>query len=113
MNKIFSTSILAVAYIFICFSCENKSESNSSVVSDTLTNPVARAQVPLKEKVLTKAEQDALTPDMVIQRLKEGNQRYMKNDLTQRDHSALVRAAASGQYPKAVVISCVDKRVIV
>jgi len=68
-------------------------------------------QKPLREKVLTAAEQDALTPDTVIKRLKEGNARYVDNDLTARDHSTMVRKAVSGQYPKAVVISCLDSRV--
>ena len=48
---------------------------------------------------------------MVIQSLKDGNKRYMNNDLTHRDHSALVRDASSGQYPKAVILSCLDSRV--
>lgn len=65
----------------------------------------------LVEDVLTKEEQDALTPDMVIQSLKEGNERFMRNDLTARDHSALVRERVKAQYPKAIVLSCVDSRV--
>jgi carbonic anhydrase len=73
------------------------------------STPSARA--PLKEKVLTAAEQQSLTPDAVIESLKEGNQRYMNNDLTERDHSALVRDAVAGQYPKAVILSCLDSRV--
>jgi carbonic anhydrase len=63
------------------------------------------------EDVLTKEEQDALTPDMVIQSLKEGNQRFMRNDLTARDHSEQVRKSTLAQYPKAIVLSCVDSRV--
>lgn len=35
----------------------------------------------------------------------------MKNDLTLRDNSALVRDATEGQYPKAVILSCVDSRI--
>jgi len=66
---------------------------------------------PLIEKVLSAEEQKALTPDMVIEALKEGNKRFVANDLTARDHSALVRDAAAGQYPKAVVLSCFDSRV--
>src|SRR5579862_9492416 len=65
----------------------------------------------LKEKILTAAEQKELTPDMVIQTLKAGNKRFMNNDLTARDHSALVRDASAGQYPKAVILSCLDSRV--
>ena len=66
---------------------------------------------PLKEKVLTAAQQMALTPDAIIESLKAGNQRYMTNDLTARDHSSLVRDAVSGQFPKAVILSCMDSRV--
>ena len=66
---------------------------------------------PLVEKVLTAEEQKSLTPDMVIQSLKDGNKRYTNNDLTARDHSAMVRSASTGQYPKAVILSCLDSRV--
>jgi carbonic anhydrase len=61
-------------------------------------------------KVLT-AEEKALTPDMVLQSLKDGNRRFMNNEITDRDHSAMVSNAASGQYPKAVIISCLDSRI--
>lgn len=66
---------------------------------------------PLVEKVLTKEEQDALTPDEVVASLKEGNARFVANDLTARDHNAQVRKTVSGQFPKAVILSCVDSRV--
>jgi carbonic anhydrase len=68
-------------------------------------------QTPLVEKVLTAEEQKALTPDFVIQSLKDGNNRFMKNDLTDRDHSAMVRNASAGQFPKAVILSCLDSRI--
>jgi len=110
MFKSISSVILMAILISAFPSCQNGSENKPQVIADTASKPVP-VQAPLKEKVLTKAEQDALTPDTVIQRLKEGNRRYMNNDLTQRDHSALVRNASSGQYPKAVILSCVDSRV--
>jgi len=65
----------------------------------------------LVKNVLTKEEQSALTPDMVIRAFKEGNQRFMTNDLTARDHSAQIRKSTSGQFPKAIILSCVDSRV--
>lgn len=65
----------------------------------------------LVEDVLTKEEQDALTPDMVIQSFKEGNERFTRNDLTARNHSELVRKSTNAQFPKAIVLSCVDSRV--
>lgn len=93
---------------FLTISCEKKTDKE---VSENDTLEKASKLVPLKEKVLTAEEQKALTPDIVIQRLKEGNKRYMDNDLTLRDHSSLVRDAAGGQYPKAVILSCLDSRV--
>ncbi len=68
-------------------------------------------QKPLIEKVLTADEQKNLTPDDVIQSLKDGNKRFTSGSLTMRDHSKQIRDAVSGQYPKAVVLSCVDSRV--
>ena len=63
------------------------------------------------DRVLTQQEQQALSPDAVFQLFKEGNERFVSGTLTSRDHSALVREAANGQFPKAIVLSCVDSRV--
>jgi carbonic anhydrase len=92
-----------------CQQAEQKSGGNKSP-KDSIPATVL-SQPPLREKVLTAEEQKALTPEMVIQSLKDGNARYVRNDLTARDHSAMVRNASFGQYPKAVVLSCLDSRV--
>lgn len=65
----------------------------------------------LVEDVLTEKQQKALTPTKVIKMLKEGNKRFINNDLTARDHSKQVRKATHGQFPKAIILSCVDSRV--
>ncbi len=65
----------------------------------------------LVEKIFTAEEQNQLTPKDVIDLLIEGNERFMNNDLTARDHSAQVRNSTYGQYPKAIVLSCIDSRV--
>lgn len=76
------------------------------------STPVAAATPrPLRENVLTAEQQNALTPDAILASLKEGNQRFAKGDLTIRDHTAMVRKAAAGQFPKAVVLSCLDSRI--
>ncbi len=85
----------------------------SACKDETAVKQVAVLPTPVKEKVFNAEEQAALTPDMVIQKLKEGNIRYQNNDLTARDHSALVRDASKGQFPKAVILSCLDSRVTV
>lgn len=63
------------------------------------------------DRVLTKEEQESLTPDQVLTLLTEGNARFVAGDITHRDHRAQVRAAAQGQWPKAVVLSCLDSRI--
>lgn len=63
------------------------------------------------DRVLTQQEQHALSPDEVFQLFKQGNERFVSGTLTSRDHSAQVRDAANGQFPKAIVLSCVDSRV--
>lgn len=68
------------------------------------------ATAPISD-VLSKEQRDALSPDDVIDILREGNARFVDNDLTERDHSAQIRAAVSGQHPKAAILSCVDSRV--
>ena len=63
------------------------------------------------EQVLTQEEQAALTPDQILTELEDGNKRFLSGTITSRDHSALVRSAANGQFPKAIVLSCVDSRI--
>ena len=77
-----------------------------------IASPVlAESAPPLVERVLTQEEQAKLTPDAVLTLLKEGNGRFVAGELTTRDHSAQVRAAAEGQFPKAMILSCVDSRI--
>lgn len=108
MNKT-KVSILFFLVLFLA-ACSNGSQQENHTESIQETEPQATI-TGVVEDVLTKAEQDALTPDMVIQSLKEGNERFMRNDLTARDHSAQVRKSVKAQYPKAIVLSCVDSRV--
>lgn len=67
-------------------------------------------QSPVKS-ILTAEEQANMSPDEIIGRLKKGNENFVSNNLTQRDHSSQRREAMIGQYPKAIVLSCVDSRV--
>lgn len=62
--------------------------------------------------VMTKKEQDALSPEQVLREFKAGNQRFKADNLTQREHSEAIRkVATAGQFPKAMVLSCLDSRV--
>lgn len=62
--------------------------------------------------IMTKEEQEALTPDQVFEEFKQGNLRFRTHDYTLRAHTESIRQAATGgQYPKAIVLSCLDSRV--
>ena len=65
----------------------------------------------LVEEVLTKEQQDKLTPNDVVKLLQEGNARFVAGEVTVRNHKAQIRKAALSQFPKAIVLSCVDSRV--
>ena len=69
------------------------------------------APQPVRE-VLTAEAQAALTPEQVLADLKAGNDRFAAGQLTARDYMAQAETtAANGQYPKAVILGCVDSRV--
>jgi carbonic anhydrase len=61
--------------------------------------------------VISVEERDKLTPDQILQEFLDGNERFRNNNLTHRDHSEQIRKSVFGQYPKAVVVSCLDSRV--
>lgn len=65
----------------------------------------------MKKIALNKETQDALTPKHVLKDLLEGNQRFVDGKLEGADNVALVKQTITGQYPKAVVLSCIDSRV--
>ena len=54
--------------------------------------------------------QAAMTPAAVLAELKAGNARFASGHPLHRDMPADVRTTASGQYPYAVVLSCIDSR---
>lgn len=74
------------------------------------TVEIERSRI-LVENVLSKEEQAALTPMDVLNSFAAGNERFVSSDLTARDHSIQIRESADAQYPKAIVLSCVDSRV--
>jgi len=60
--------------------------------------------------VIDKATQSTMTPDAAFERLAEGNRRFVSGNSLRRDYPAQVKATATGQYPFAVVLSCMDSR---
>ncbi|WP_298779273.1 carbonic anhydrase family protein [uncultured Polaribacter sp.] len=65
----------------------------------------------MKSIAINKEVQNSLTPKSVLDDLLEGNQRFINNNLQKADYQSLVNDTVAGQYPKAVVLSCIDSRV--
>ncbi len=65
----------------------------------------------MKNIAITQDVQNTLTPNSVLQDLLEGNTRFINGKSEEVDNSALVKQTTGGQYPKAVVLSCIDSRV--
>ena len=60
---------------------------------------------------LTKEIQDSISPNKAVEMLKEGNQRFLDKKEQVRDLHVQVQNTSDGQFPYAVVLSCIDSRV--
>lgn len=58
----------------------------------------------------SKETQSHLTPAQALQILKDGNARFMQNLKANRNLLQQVNETSDGQYPFAVVLSCIDSR---
>ena len=67
----------------------------------------------MRNELLTQEAQSQLTPVTVLENLKQGNANYTSDSLTASDNSSLRAACVSGQAPQAIVLSCIDSRVVV
>jgi len=114
MNQMLSRDLSLAALgcltcLLLCGCNQNQPPSGST--SEGSTPATSDDAQPLVERVLTQEERDNLTPDDVLKSLTDGNVRFVSGTLTSRDHSARVREAALGQFPKAVILSCLDSRI--
>lgn len=65
----------------------------------------------MKNIAITKDMQGAMTPNSVLQDLLNGNKRFVEGNPEGSDNASLINQTIAGQYPKAVVLSCIDSRV--
>ena len=62
-------------------------------------------------KTQTKESQSQLSIDEAIQMLKAGNDRFLTNTRLNRNLDAQVKQTATGQFPFAAILSCIDSRI--
>jgi carbonic anhydrase len=102
-RRSFVTTSTAAAAIGLLSACNSKAdETKPAEIPAAPQEPVIVA--------LTKEARDQMTPDSIIAKLKDGNTRFREGRKIPRDFLAEQRATASGQYPAAVLLSCVDSR---
>jgi carbonic anhydrase len=91
----FGTALATVVSSLLFCSCQTTDKDNSATI----------------DTVLGQQERDSFSPAKVVKLLTAGNERFVNGALTKRNHSKQIREAVAGQYPKAIVLSCVDSRV--
>lgn len=62
-------------------------------------------------KAHTKETQSKMTPELALQALIEGNQRFINQNKVDRNLLEQVNDTSTGQYPFATILSCIDSRV--
>ena len=72
--------------------------------------PVAASAPAGVSETFDKSRQAAITPDEALEQLKDGNFRFTSGTSERRDYVAQRTATATGQYPFAAVLSCMDSR---
>ena len=80
--------------------------SVAASIGAVLPAGVCRAQT----DALTREQRDQLTPAQVLAMLKSGNERFRSGQMHPHDYLAQKRATASGQFPAAAILSCIDSR---
>ncbi len=60
---------------------------------------------------LTKEDQAAITPQKALEMLKQGNDRFVSGKTRGLDLLAQVKQTSTGQFPFAVLVSCIDSRI--
>ena len=68
-------------------------------------------QAEATDVALTREAQAAITPARALEMLKQGNERFVNGKTLPRDFLAQVRQTATGQYPFAAIVSCLDSRI--
>ncbi len=92
-------TFLAIATLFLMLIAApsfSQTASTNSIVVDTVT--------------MTKEKQESITTEQALQKLKDGNKRFVSVKQLKRNLNEQVTKTAKGQFPYAVVLSCIDSR---
>jgi carbonic anhydrase len=76
------------------------------VVASAKSEPSAR----FCETQYSKECQGAVTPQQVLERFKQGNERFVNGHGTHRNYTQQIKDTAKGQFPLGSIVSCIDSR---
>ena len=65
----------------------------------------------MRTTVITKEIQNTFAPTSILEDLLRGNKRYIEDKKVAVDYMEQVKKTVEGQFPKAVILSCIDSRV--
>jgi carbonic anhydrase len=99
--KLKQLSYFAVLLIFITGCSKDQQKVTEPVKTETKRN----------DSALTKEKQTNLTVEEIVQQFKDGNERFLKGTTIQNNFLQQVEQTGNqGQFPKAIVLSCIDSR---
>jgi carbonic anhydrase len=84
-------------------------KKSAAITAMTFLGAGALSRIALAD-ALTKAQRDKLSPDEILALMKQGNKRFYSGKPADRNVLAQQRAVAKGQYPAAVLLTCIDSR---
>ena len=97
----------------VCAGC-GEFQCRGLLSCSTAAGPFATGGAGTKPRVrgasLTQAQRDSLTPDQVVQAFLDGNERFLSGRQRDRDFLGEMKSSAEGQYPAAIVLSCIESR---
>ncbi len=104
MNK--NTLLLIGSILFLTIVSCNQSATEPKPATDLKTDSVVAVT-----EVMTKQSQADMTPEQILDDLLKGNERYVAGEIITRDLPKQISSTTDGQFPKAVVLACIDSRV--
>src|SRR5450755_4268000 len=102
--------VLIAGIIFFSSSCSDKADHIPEAAASDALISLNKKDV-IEDEFLNKEAQAQLTPDFVLNTLKHRNLSYTTDNMIIRNTSERIRKASLGQYPGAVILSCLDSRV--
>ena len=97
-------------YAACCGELDRRRFLSTSVVAGLAGVGSATAPSNAQAASLSEVRRNAMTPDQVVKFILDGNARFLAGGHRQRDFLAEMRSSSSGQFPAAVVLSCIDSR---